>query len=339
MKVAYNRSSEWLKAEQIRLGRNLNQTEKAEVDPASLSEATRAAIVESRSGYQCAYPDTLDGIGSSSVGKFFDDMHPEDVTPETIDRMVAEALAAIAANKGLDRASREAREEEKRQKELEKQAEHKEQSKLIAAFTADPAARPDAVDCSPRYWIRINGSTIRKEHPEFIALCDEVELRHKTDDKAKSDAEIAKKLLLQSQIAEWVQANGTDSQRARFSEGLLPDAEVTDAIKAELLSPGEGFAKYAKITAGEVKRECGGCDCDENDVEFEATDAFAVTDYQYQSLLAIRAAFPGAEVTPRIHTGTWDCGDSDCPLHEVTRYSARVHVAQGEIHAVQEYAI
>lgn len=140
--------------------------------------------------------------------------------------------------------------------------------------------------------------------------------RLSAEKEAKEKAEAAAKEKLaaerEQQIADWVAANGTENQKARFAEGLLPEKEVIDAIRAEAYAPLDGWPRYNKMMAGDV------CRCEEPhpdqygesycEVEFyirtpDDDDFPGLSDNEFERMRRIRESMPGSKVEPRLHIG------------------------------------
>lgn len=145
-----------------------------------------------------------------------------------------------------------------------------------------------------------------------------------------------------AQIEKWVAGKGTENQKKRYEIGLLPESEVTDAIRDEAYRALDGFARYEKIQASDV------CTCEEHcnnegeltecDVEYNVSKASAATAEEYEALEKIATAakkvHPVAAITMMDHTGT----SEDCE-NEVVRKSAKVEITVGVFGFSREYAI
>ena len=129
-------------------------------------------------------------------------------------------------------------------------------------------------------------------------------------------------------VAEW----GTESQRARRGEGLLPDAEVLDMVRESLFGAID-VLRYGRLDEADVEHtdECAG-----PDVEFSAPNASSLDDRQYATLGRIRAAAPeGATVTPRVHRGHCD----ECYGTTESKTSALVRLDWHGFRLSREYAL
>jgi hypothetical protein len=125
----------------------------------------------------------------------------------------------------------------------------------------------------------------------------------------------------------WVAENGTDSEKERHSEGLLPRGEVFDRIKADL------FGDRPKFNWRDHKPKCT-CEYQTCAAEHDVDDATELTDSEFQSLKQLRADFPDAEVTPRIHKITRkECED------KVKIATGRVQIAIGPFTFTRSFAL
>lgn len=136
--------------------------------------------------------------------------------------------------------------------------------------------------------------------------------------------------LVRVAIGEWVRANGTDSQRARLAENLLPEKEALASIRADLFRPTEalGLRLYRFWEPGEV---CINPENEHGAVAF-ATEKLTkgLTAEQFEKLGVLRGVFKfesyGAKPRPngvepptvelRVHFGA--CTRGDCKRSAVT---------------------
>lgn len=145
-----------------------------------------------------------------------------------------------------------------------------------------------------------------------------------------------------AQIEKWVAEKGTENQRKRYEIGLLPEAEVTDAIRDEAYRALDEFARYEKMSVADV------CTCEEHyndegdltecDVDYEVSKASGATAEEYEAMEKIanaaQKAHPGAVITMMDHVGTGE----DCES-EVVRKSAKAEIEVGAFRFSREYAI
>lgn len=176
--------------------------------------------------------------------------------------------------------------------------------------------------------------------PRLQAL--RAELRRQ-DDAEKERREAAKA----SQRHELVRAWGSESQRARLAEGLLPDDERNQIIRERVLAPLSNESHYQPIQSADLERDDDSDSdaCDEgHDVKCSIEAAGSLTAERYERLLAIRSAADSAAkavggqatVEARLHK-CW-CRRDGC-FDSANRYGARVRIAFGELTVTQEYAL
>lgn len=153
-------------------------------------------------------------------------------------------------------------------------------------------------------------------------------------------------------------ARGTDNQRARYAELLLPEDELLAIARAELFAPFNDFQPFRALKpkeCGHADRRCRGW------VEFATCEAGELTHDEYESVAHIRraaeiaadhhwiarsAVIAGAKlgvdpsnlrrivVAPTTHWGT--C--KECK-HETTRSSARVSILWAGRSLTREYRL
>ena len=169
-----------------------------------------------------------------------------------------------------------------------------------------------------------------------LAACEADFAKKEAEKEAEAEARVAV-------IAEWVEAHGTENQKARLADGLLPESEIVDAIRDEVFAPmdsmyaghyGEVGGRYEKMKSSDV------CTCesyyDEGTchVVFSVEDATELTAEQYEVIVAARKAMPKATIKARVHIGSGD----ECESVE-KRYSLHVKVDYHGIPLSREYAL
>lgn len=107
-------------------------------------------------------------------------------------------------------------------------------------------------------------------------------------------ADQARKQAQEDFLDTWIEEHGTDSEKERHAEGLLPRGEVFDHIKATL------FGVRPKFNWKDSKPDCT-CEYDNCAAAHDVDDAAELTEAEFESLKQLRADFPDAEVTPRVH--------------------------------------
>jgi hypothetical protein len=154
-------------------------------------------------------------------------------------------------------------------------------------------------------------------------------------------AQRAKRQERASWLAEW----GTESQRARDAEGLLPQDELRDAIREWLFASLAGQQRYRRLTAGDVSHSDY---CDEDcEVSYSVTDVEGLTVDEYETLTKIRALVSQdtarladrATVTARCHLAWPACEPAETDDYTVTRASAHVLVEYAGYKLSREYAL
>jgi len=133
-----------------------------------------------------------------------------------------------------------------------------------------------------------------------------------------------------AQIAEWLDDHGTESQQARFEDGVLPNGELWDAIRDWVFAALDGCERYERLEDGDAVHttQChednyDGCaDCD---VGYDVEDAAALTEDEHTKLILLRRQVQqcpvAITVTPRHHTVEPACADEE-KTYVVHRLSA-----------------
>jgi hypothetical protein len=145
----------------------------------------------------------------------------------------------------------------------------------------------------------------------------------------KAEAE-AKKQRTVEQIAAWVAAHGTDSQKYRLTDNLLPKEEIIDAIRTQAYANLDEFPRYRKLKASNF------CTCDYeygDNIYYETEEADSLNADDYATLQAIKSAAPkDAQIETRIHIGK--CEDCESTA---TRIGFMVRITVGEFNFSREY--
>lgn len=174
---------------------------------------------------------------------------------------------------------------------------------------------------------------------ELVAEVDaEIKRQHAANEARKrEEAEVArraeeKKAVQRKQaIHKWVKEHGTDSQKDRLKEGVLPDDEVLKDIRDDLFGDLAEFDRYARLKAEDV---CA-CDCVDN-VDFVTDNIVELSADQYDQFSVIRSNAPdSAKVEAKRHHGSCP----NCTCDQVTRYSALVTVEWNGYTLSREYAL
>jgi hypothetical protein len=146
--------------------------------------------------------------------------------------------------------------------------------------------------------------------------------------KRENEAKAAKRLL---SIQKWVTTKGTDSQKKRLKQGVLPEGEILEDITEHLcddLALDKKAERYVKITSEEA---CT-CACSDH-VQFDVRPANALTEAQHNMLE--EACEEAGTATALVHRAK--CDQCDCP--PVERLSIQVEMQWDGVDIVREYAI
>lgn len=188
------------------------------------------------------------------------------------------------------------------------------QAKIIEALTAgEKEAEARKADNAAKK-IRTE-----KEHAERM-------IRYAAEKKQEETDRLKKK----EQIVAWVAEKGTESQKARLAENLLPEKEIIDAIRDEAYRPLDNYERYEKIITSDV------CDCEYDycNVEFDANNKHEATENEFDLMQEFKKLMPGSTVTIREHKG-----ESECCEKTVTRTGIMVKVTVRTFNFSREYAI
>lgn len=144
-------------------------------------------------------------------------------------------------------------------------------------------------------------------------------------------------------IDAWLEAKGTENQKARRAAGMFPEEEAVMAMEDEAFAAvPTGFVRFEKITVDDCRAaapllaERFDGDVVGPRVCVLVKDAETATAAQWTALEKLRAALPGAEIRLRVHrAGLTDDLRSD----DVFRWSALVKVKAGPFVHVRAYAM
>lgn len=166
--------------------------------------------------------------------------------------------------------------------------------------------------------------------PTVDAVVSAINNRIAEKTKQEQQAREDKKARRAEQLRSWVATMGTDNQRGRMSENLLPDDEIIDGIRDAAFLPLADFPRYQKLTSSDIPCTC---EYESPDASYETKNAESATAGEFDLLQKMRALMPGATVSLREHVGTCDRCEE-----EVARRSIRVVVTVGELTLSREYA-
>lgn len=177
---------------------------------------------------------------------------------------------------------------------------------------------------------------------EALAILADLEERQRGDAARAREAEAvakreseAKKAQQMLAIQKWVNKHGSDSQKKRMVEGVLPEGEALEAITdmvCDDLTINSTATPYQKI----LDQDACGCACADR-VVFTVTNADALTEYQYEALVETRDDAAKLSAKARVFAVKHHakCAACDCP--EVERLSVRVELPWEGLDIVREY--
>lgn len=156
------------------------------------------------------------------------------------------------------------------------------------------------------------------------------------EDKRRTDAEWKAKTTQFLDAAQaLIRMDGTDDQRGRLEDGLLPLAELEIFARDHAFSSLADFPRYERLTASDVEHDGDDYITCEGNVSFDADTAQTLEAEPWRNLKAIENAAPeGSTVTPRYHRAKCDECDAD-----TLRYSAHVEIDWHGRTFAREYAI
>jgi len=151
------------------------------------------------------------------------------------------------------------------------------------------------------------------------------------DDAMKTAQTEAKQARKRAQIVAWVPEHGTPSQQERLAAGMLPDAEVVDAMRDQAFAA-VTLPLYELLTKEDIEHteDCYG----ERGLEYESVELHVATAVQFELLKLVRGAMPGATVSLRRHTGKCNTCDGT-----VTRIGILSVLTVGEFEFRREFAV
>jgi hypothetical protein len=169
---------------------------------------------------------------------------------------------------------------------------------------------------------------------EDNAAHDRAAAEVRTRDEAERAAEEERERRIALAVAVWIATHGTRSQKTRFAAGVLPDAEVWNAIRARVFSPMGDAPRFEKLTPSNLRHFEGHW---EHEMSTSSTGGVHLSEEQHAALERLRplahACDPTATVEPRTHTILCTCGAW------VARYGALVAVSWFGRPLSREYAL
>lgn len=252
--------------------------------------------------------------GWSSYTRVYIDSVPECavVLVEKLEQLIAPARAAYAAKLAKEQAEKEAVEQQKLREIDQTRA-------LLSTMTDEQLAnRVEAGkgwgDDGRFQAMHVNEALGRDRVVRVLSIVSARAKAHREADVRADEARLEQQ---RARTLALVTEHRPDLL-SRLTAGVLPDAELKEALSAVLLAPLADFARYTPITKADV-RAAEARENAEND-DFEATEpvkfrvvdvldgAYTCTAEQWDTITRIReiAAKGGLTATVRKHTGTTD---------------------------------
>ena len=130
---------------------------------------------------------------------------------------------------------------------------------------------------------------------------------------------------------------GSDADRGRLSEHLLPDTELLHLVHDHVFAALTDHERYTRITESDVRDAHDEDLCSDFCAKFAVDDATELPATEWAALVEVRTHAPeGSIVTPRIHKGYCPQCEGD---REVTRYSALLQIDWHGRKLSREYAL
>lgn len=178
------------------------------------------------------------------------------------------------------------------------------------------------------------------------------EARVARERQEEEDRKAAAALAKLEHLRDWIRDSGTDDMRERQAAGaaraagkpeseegyrllclgLVPQAEVMDAIKAQIFAAFGPDLEFRKLRCSELDHasECDGREC-----SYDSEEALDVPPDVWAAMKRLRAIAPtGAELEARLHTATCD----ECEA-TATRYGVLVRLQSGPLTFHREFSI
>ena len=161
-----------------------------------------------------------------------------------------------------------------------------------------------------------------------VDLRKSAEIQRRKEQTVNDKAEAERVTAHRADAVRWLVSTGTESQRQRHADGVLPEPELLDLLRTVALRSIIDLPKYEKIRNRDLPSE---------DISYEQHDLETLTDGQYRTIRDIQNALgkkgvpqPIAgtthslsfTVTPRAHVATGT--DIDGEEHTLTRNSLRI---------------
>jgi hypothetical protein len=161
---------------------------------------------------------------------------------------------------------------------------------------------------------------------------------HNREERARQQALRAEKL---KAIDEWVKAYGSEDQRARHAAGLLPEAEVIEALTDEVFATVADRPRYSMDGVGRLeahlRQVTGRTDIVVAPADLVVTgpDADSATPAQWAVIESLHRALPDAKVILRAHRLSWS---KEPTLPALVVYGVLVTRRMGPFNLRREFA-
>lgn len=195
--------------------------------------------------------------------------------PADIPALIRRGRALLASRKAADE------DKEAIRKEAIDAAHLRAEEDAVRAFRSDPAARGQYD--SQRALLAATGPVVDvsgavpggraiyiRSHPDYDMISAEVRSRNADDLRVREEADARKEAAKATAISTWVTEHGTDSQRARQADGLLPRDEALTSM-AELAFAAAGVPAKAEYRSCEQQS----CSCGFDEIHTLSADAYA----------------------------------------------------------------
>jgi hypothetical protein len=251
-------------------------------------------------------------------------------------KIAIDALVAYRAAIAREVAAKE----EERQRELDD---------LAAALAVGPDDDLVHEQYDGRFCRHPDVCSVRDRAPELVARAEQIAekrtaagVAERTAQNAereakKKEAAVAKKATIDA----WIAAHGSESQRQRYAERLLPKEELWSGIRAQLFAALGSLRRYNRLQAPDVNH---GEDCYGNcEISYSADAVDELDAVGYERLQQIRALVAGVEleftIRPRIHRAWPACESEDTDDLTIVRHSALISIEFAGQTLSREYAL
>lgn len=298
----------------IRAGRNVFGEQIIELNPAELTPDQRESLC------QCGSTEGIKNLAKIASGGLWSGINSIEASPEAALKILDKITAERNEKKAREAAEKKkiAAKEEKERKEFLSRG-------VEGNIRRTESTRPTSVDAILKYvWAHewYLPVTHFPDSPATLALKTQIQeeiLRRNAEEtkKAKAEAlekhekELAEKERKAAFIARIVTEHCSDSQKKRFSEGLLPKKELEQVMEDIAFSCLADFPRYRPIDKGDLARDLDIEYAEEEEielVEFSVNPATEVDEEEYAALEKIRealkAVYPDATATVFTHRAT-----------------------------------